>query len=411
MSCVFRPGEFMLPQPVDVTWPVIACDQFTSDPEYWQRLRQAIADRPSTLNMILPEVCLDEPEDALDARTRAARSAMDRAISDGTLQPLGTGYVYVERTLQNGSVRRGLVGIIDLEQYDVTPGSQAAVRPTERTVAERIPPRMRLRQQATLDFSHVLLFADDPQDRILGTLEACRDSLPCLYDLDLLEQGGHIRGYAVTGTAADTVSGYIQAYEQARRALNPASPLLYAVGDGNHSLAAARACYTRACQTEPESAVAGRRYATVELINLRDASLQFEPIHRIVYDTDVQALLHTLEESVCCPDGIPVTWRTRDQEGILRLNPALGLLPIHTLQTALDQGLDAHPGRIDYIHDEDALLSLVGQSDSIGFLLPAIDKNRFFDAIAADGVFPRKTFSIGHAREKRYYMETRILMA
>ncbi|MBQ9324928.1 MAG: DUF1015 domain-containing protein [Clostridia bacterium] len=411
MPRIFTSSRLMLPVSVTPLWPVIACDQFTSDPSYWERVNAQVGEAPSALRLVLPEIYLEEDLESQDARIASIHTTMQKYLTDGTLHSLDDGYVYVERQLQSGAVRRGLVGVIDLEAYDATADSCACVRPTERTVPERIPPRMRVRQNAKLEMTHVLLFADDPTDTILGCLESRKPSLPCLYDMDLMENGGHITGYAVTGEAKKAVDTILDSYEDTRRSQTSAAPLLYAVGDGNHSLATAKACY-EACKAH-SSAETQRiaRYAMVEVINLRDASLQFEPIHRILTSTDPELLLSAMKKNICASHGYPLLWHSGKQSGTLYLDPSLGALPISILQSFLDTWLESHPGKIDYIHDEDALLALAEKPNSIGFLLPVIDKEHFFSAILQDGVFPRKTFSIGHAREKRYYMEARIIQA
>ena len=407
MTC-FQPADILLPRDVDMNkWAVIACDQFSSEPEYWQRVRERVGEAPSALHLIFPEAELRlEPEKRI-AAINARMADYERA---GLFRTLENSFVYVERTLSDGTLRRGLVGMLDLERYDYAAQTDAAVRATERTVIERIPPRVRIRENASLELPHVLLLCDDEEDMILRPLESERKEN--LYDLELMEGGGHIRGWRIQGTAAKALSARIERYEAAmtqRCAALGASPLLYAVGDGNHSLAAAKACYeVLRSRLGPEKA--GRhpaRFALVELENLHDEAQRFEPIHRIVARTDVPALLEAVRRELGAETGPRLRWISGDREGELRLDPTRGQLEVGILQSFLDHWLETHAGEIDYIHGEESLRRLAREKDCLGFLLPEVEKNAFFRGIMTDGVLPRKTFSMGSARDKRYYLEAR----
>lgn len=407
MNC-FLPADILLPQGIDMEkWAVIACDQFSSEPEYWQRVRAFVGEAPSALHLIFPEAELrQEPE----KRIASIRACMDAYEREGLLRRLENSFVYVERRLSDGTLRRGLVGMLDLERYDYAAETDAAVRATERTVVERIPPRMKIREHARLELPHVLLLCDDEQDAILGPLADERTEL--LYDVELMEGGGHVRGWRISGAAAQAVSARIAAYESgtaARYAALSDAPMLYAVGDGNHSLATAKACYEalRAALGPEAAARHPARYALVELENLHDGAQRFEPIHRVVTRTDVPALLRAAQRELGAEAGLELRWCSAGTEGTLCLHPAHGELPVGVLQRFLDRWLAEHPGEIDYIHGEDSLRRLSQEPDSIGFLLPEVEKNAFFRGIMAGGVLPRKTFSMGRARDKRYYMEAR----
>ncbi len=404
----FLPADILLPRDVDMEkWAVIACDQFTSEPDYWQRVERFVGPAPSTLRLIFPEAELKkDPE----AHIRAIRAAMAAYWEENRFIAYPDSFVYVERELADGSIRRGLVGMLDLEDYDYLPQSKAAVRATERTVLERIPPRVKIREGAELELPHVLLLCDDEEDRILAPLED-EKSEP-LYDFDLMEQGGHIRGWLVSGEAARAACERLDGYERGmavRCADLTETPMLYAVGDGNHSLATAKACWEKLKPTlsAAEAAVHPARWALVELENLHDRAQRFAPIHRIVSHTDPLALLQAARTEIGADAGIPLRWFSGERSGILNLDPTKGQLAVGILQGFLDAWLAENEGQIDYIHGDDSLRRLARAEDSIGFLLPDVEKNAFFRSIMLDGVLPRKTFSMGQAREKRYYLEAR----
>ena len=404
----FLPADILLPRDVDMEkWAVIACDQFSSEPEYWQRVERFVGEAPSTLRLIFPEAELKEDP---EAHIRAIRASMEAYLAGGRFVCRPDCFVYVERELADGSLRRGLVGRVDLEEYDYLPHSAATVRATERTVLERIPPRVKIREGAGLELPHVLLLCDDEEDSILAPLE--REKGEALYDFELMEQGGRIRGWLVSGTEARAACERLDAYEArmaARCAAFTDSPMLYAVGDGNNSLATARACWEQLKSTlsPEEAAVHPARWALVELENLHDRAQRFAPIHRIVSRTEPGALLEAARRELGAEAGIPLRWFSGERSGVLTLDPARGQLAVGILQGFLDEWLAEHPGELDYIHGDESLQRLARAEDSIGFLLPDVEKTAFFRSIMLDGVLPRKTFSMGQAREKRYYLEAR----
>lgn len=407
----FQSADILLPQYCNLeSWAVIACDQFTSEPEYWARVHERVGDSPSALHLVLPEAELKQDT---EERIRSIRETMRTYEDEKRFSCLRDSFVYVERELTDGTVRRGLVGKLDLEQYDYSPHAKTSVRATERTVVERIPPRMKIREGASLELPHVLLLCDDREDAILSPLRK-RQEKP-LYDFDLMEDGGHIRGWQISGSEAEAVSQRLSAYEWEQRLRwqdFTGEPMLYAAGDGNHSLATAKACYeklkekigTEAAKRHPA------RYALAELGNLHDPSLRFEPIHRLVSGTDPEELLQAAEAAISAKSGSAVRWFSGGQSGEIRLDTEKGSLPVGILQDFLDAYLRDHPGETDYIHGEESLLSLAQVPGSIGFLLPPIEKNAFFQSIMKDGVLPRKTFSMGQARDKRYYLEARKIL-
>ena len=404
------PTKILLPRQ-DVhptTWACVACDQYTSQPEYWEDVALQVGDAPSTLRLMLPECYLSKTEQ----RVPVINQTMQNYLQSGVLEQAVTdGYVLVERSTQSGQ-RIGLVCAVDLEQYDYTKGAKPLVRPTEETIAARLPARLRIRQGAAIEMSHIMMLVDDPLHSVIEPLYAKRDELRPLYDFPLMKEGGHLRGWAVED-AAD-IAAISQALEQVK-ARQGADPLLFAVGDGNHSLATAKAAWealkpqlTAQQQDHPA------RYALCEVENIHDDALTFEPIHRILTGVNGAELMQdwTL---YCHQRGMDLSEGTADQQvqvlyGGMEITAAIqnpdGAIPVDTLQRYLDDYLRRHPeAEIDYIHGDDVLRDLAQKEGSIGFLVPPIDKSTFFEAIKQLGTLPRKTFSMGHAHEKRFYME------
>ena len=414
MPC-FTSFNVLLPFPEYLPhWPVIACDQFTSQPEYWEEVERSVGGYPSALRCILPEAELAGcPEERYDS----IRASMRKYLQSGLFREYPDSFVYVERTLHDGQIRSGVVGVVDLEQYDYHAHARTAVRATEKTVEERIPPRMKIRRKAPLELSHVLLLCDDEGDRLISSLRDRRKRMEILYDMDLPMEGGHITGWLADGEHAEAFKNELDLYCGRIKAgfsdeVNPdAAPVLFAVGDGNHSLASARACYEELKKTGADcTALRLARYAMVELENLWDDSQKIEPIHRILTGTDPHTALRFLKDTAGTDDpseGIGIPWYSGKENGTLYLRRERGLFPVGTLQNALDTYCRGSGGTIDYIHDLDALRSLAGQDGVIGFELPEITAGTLFRGIADGGVLPRKTFSMGTAREKRYYMEAR----
>lgn len=399
------PGTFLLPRPDAnwTAWACVACDQYTSEPEYWQRVDTLVGHQPSTLRLILPECDLPAPPERIDAIHAAMRDALN------VLHPGVTdGFVLLERTTSTGK-RLGLVCCVDLERYRYD-GAKTLIRPTEETVASRLPARLAIRNGAPLESSHVMLLLDDPQRTVIEPLYARRDQLSPLYDFDLMQQSGHARGWAVTSDADK--AAIAAALNRLKDALG-ADPLLFAVGDGNHSLATAKSCYEELKKNNPGVDLSNHpaRYALVELENIHDPAQVFEPIHRVIFKTEPKKLLKALEDACGGTEGFPVKWYIGEESGTIVLDKNKGELAVGILQHFLDEYLKSNPGEIDYIHDDDALISFAKQENAIGFLLPAMEKSQLFRGVIADGVLPRKTFSMGHSREKRYYLEGRKIKA
>ncbi|MBR2337864.1 MAG: DUF1015 domain-containing protein [Clostridia bacterium] len=381
-------------------WAVVACDQFTSQPEYWHAVEATVGDASSTLRLIQPEVFLEQGDN-----TAKVNATMQQYLEDGTLVPaVRDGFVVVERSTPAGK-RLGLMAALDLECYDFTTGT-LLTRATEGTVADRLPPRVKIRQNAPLELPHVLVLIDDPDRTVIEPLFAAKCGEQPLYDVELMQDGGHLRGWAVEDEPCKT------SLAAALNALNTkANGFLYAVGDGNHSLATAKICWenVKATLSPAEQVTHPARYALVELENLHDEAILFEPIHRVLFHVDADDLLRGFSNYVAA-QGMSLT----DGEDIVfvdhggySLANAAGMLPVAVLQNFLDEYLKTHPATIDYIHGEQTVRDLCAAPDAVGILLTGIPKDGFFDGIRAGGHFPRKTFSMGEAPEKRYYMEAR----
>ena len=405
----FIPADILMPQIDSMKkWAVIACDQFSSQPEYWEEVEDYVKDAPSTLHLMLPEAKLGSKDE--DEKIRKIQSTMKNYMDNHMLKTYEKSFIYVERTLQNKKIRRGIVGAIDLEEYSYTPEKEAKIRSTEKTVMERIPPRMKIRYQAPIELPHVILLCDDWKNELLEFITQRKETLTKLYDFDLMQDGGHITGWLVDGEVKEQLIEKLREYEdQMKEKYGELSkePMYYAVGDGNHSLATAKACYEKLKQNHQWEHVENHpaRYALVELENLHDDSQQFEPIHRIITGTDVQNLLSALKEQCCKEEGQEIRCYFGDREEVLHLDLHEHQLAVDKVQTFLDEYLKDNSGCIDYIHGEDVLKKLSKQEDAIGIELPPMEKDELFPSVMTDGTLPRKTFSMGHACEKRYYIE------
>ncbi len=408
------PGELLTPAPPvkAETWACVACDQYTSQPEYWEEAARLVGDAPSCLRMVLPECCLPEAAERIPRIHREMARCLEENLFAGWGEKC---MMLVERTTQSGC-RLGLVCLVDLEAYDFT-GEKSLVRPTEETITARLPARQAVRRHAPLETSHVMLLIDDPQRTVIEPLYRCwRDAMDA-YDFELMQGGGHLRGKRITDplqlqAVADALSSL--------KAKQGEAPLLFAVGDGNHSLATARAHWLELRLTLPpeERESHPARFAMAEIVNIHDPALNFEPIHRLLTGVDGEALLADWAAYAAArgmqvmpgevPEAQVFTFITGEQAQPVSVLSPDGPLPVATLQRYLDDFLARHSqAEIDYIHGDDVLRRLAGVPGCAGFLLPALDKSAFFHAIDVLGTLPRKTFSMGHAHEKRCYMECR----
>ena len=415
MSAYFLPADIQLPDfsKVDGTkWSVVACDQYTSQPEYWAAAEQTVGDAPSTLKLILPEVQLNESE----ARVPVIQDTMNQYIRS-LLVTHQNKMIYLERTQSNGKIRRGLVGMIDLEQYDYTRGSRSLIRATEGTVLERIPPRLAVRRGASLELPHVMLLIDDVQKTVIEPLAARAESLPLAYSFDLMQNSGHVTARFVDSVGLGRITTALEKLispEQMRaRYGEDVAPLLFAVGDGNHSLATAKAAYEEIKAQHGDAALYHpARYALAEVVNLHDDALHFEPIYRVMFGVDPDDVLEKLEEYSFSLRGSAAPQQARflsaTRRGTIHFGTPAEQLTVGTLQTFIDAYIAEHPeATVDYIHGTKAVEVLSMKENAVGFLFSGMEKDQLFPAVMQDGALPRKTFSMGAAADKRFYIECR----
>ena len=414
----FSPADILLPVDCGLTkWAVVACDQYTSQPEYWERVDQYVGEAPSTLRLILPESKLES--DNVEEEIAKINQTMEAYLKEERLRSLDNSLLYIERKLTNGKVRYGLIGKLDLEQYDYSKGSGTPVRATEGTVLERIPPRMRVRRNAPIELPHIMVLIDDPDKNIIEPLHEATSKMSMVYKTTLMEKGGQIAGYLLDKEQTEDVLTKMAALADPDRFAKyynaEGYPVLtFAMGDGNHSLATAKACWEELKPTlsEAERETHPARYALIELTNLHDDSLEFEAIHRVLFDVDGEKLLN--DYIAAYPgahlgegEGHQVTYILNGKKGVVTVPNPSAQLEVGTLQTFLDTYLKENGGKIDYIHGEDVTEQLASQPNSIGFILPCMDKDQLFPTVIFDGALPRKTFSMGEAHDKRFYLESR----
>jgi hypothetical protein len=423
--------QVYLPKPgIDLKkWAVIACDQFTSEPEYWQEVERIVGEAPSTLNLTFPEVYLEQP--GKEERIRNIQASMRTYLAEGTLQP-HEGLVYVERSVASRT-RKGLVLCLDLEAYDYTRGSSSLIRATEGTIVDRLPPRMKIREGAALELPHILVLIDDPQGTVIEPLAGAKAKLETLYDFDLMLESGHLAGYAVDAASENRVVAALRELAKpetfaAKYGISADKPvLLFAMGDGNHSLATAKAIWEK---IKPQVGMDHpARYALVEIENVHDEGLDFEPIHRTLFGLK-RDLLAALQEkfgadfsyrpAASAAEMVKLVDAARGprqviglvgggkESGLIEIANASSNLPVGTIQAFLDEFMkEGGAEKIDYVHGEDVLVRLGSQPGNAGFYLPGMSKSDLFKTVILDGALPRKTFSMGEAREKRFYMEAR----
>ena len=420
----FTAADILLPAagvPLD-PWACIAVDQFTSQPEYWQRAEHLADGKPSTLHIVLPEAYLGTPQEA--ERLESIRRTMEE-YRKTVLTRKVHGYVYVERTQMDGTVRQGLVGAVDLDAYDYAKGSKPAIRPSESTVVERIPPRLKVRRGATLETPHVMMLADDADCTLIEPIGLMKNQLPPLYDGELMLGGGHLRGWAVENPAL--IAGIDAALAAladpaafARRwpAAKGQQPMVLAVGDGNHSLATAKAYWEelKPTLTEEQRRTHPARWCLAEVCNVHSPAIEIEPIHRVVFGVGARELYAALDawdqqqgSSTTMSDQRLRLADAHGESAVALANPPAPLT-VGSVEAFLADFLPAHPGvTVDYIHGESTALALASDParPATAILLPDFAKADLFKGVVLGGVLPRKTFSMGHAEEKRYYIECR----
>ena len=415
---IFRAADILLPKNVDFSkWSVVACDQYSSEPQYWEKAEEIAKGSPSTLNIIYPEAYLNEPDG--DKRIERINRTMEQYLSDGIFKEYSDSLIYVERTQKNGKVRRGIVGVIDLEAYDYSVGSQSLVRATEGTIISRIPPRQRIRKNAPLELPHILMLADDREKEIIEPLSEIKDSFEVVYDFELMQGGGHLKGWLLDDDAKKDVLSKVEKLESeeefhAKYGIDGKSVLAIAVGDGNHSLATAKACWEEIKKTLSAEQQQNHpaRFALAELENLHDDALEFEPIHRVVFGVEPKSVLDAMYKyypqiSETDNGGQKIVIVYQGIEKTVYITDAPLNLAVGTFQKFMDDYLSEHSGEIDYIHGEDVVRNLTKSENTIGFVFDAMEKNDLFTTVIEDGALPRKTFSMGEAYDKRFYLEAK----
>lgn len=448
--CIAKPRVLLPNKDIDLNkWAVIACDQFTSPNEnYWQKVEKYVGDAPSTLKLIFPEYYLADKEN-INSRIQKIQTEMKKYLSEGVLvDPLGKDYfVYTRRKLSNGKVRQGLVALMDLEEYSYKKGEKTAIRPTEGIVEERLPIRMEIRKGAPLEFPHILMLVDDPERKLIEPLGVALEKHTKLFDFDLMMDGGHAEGYAVTSMElekkiVEVMEGFAdrQLFQKKYGLSSPENPLVVAVGDGNHSLASAKAVWEEVKQrliTEGKSWENNpARYAMAEIINVHDEALVFEPIHRVLFDVgEMEPFMEVMNKyfgdkgSMCNVRELEtkeeMSETMMDKKGsknsqmfgvsyikneelkylVVEVTPPVHSLVVGALQMFIDDYISLHSEvKVDYLHGEEGVIrdsSIVG---NVGFFLPGMNKGDLFNSVIQDGVTPRKTFSMGEADTKAYYI-------
>lgn len=404
-TTAFKNADILIPKNTNMKkWSVIACDQYTSEPEYWNTVNDIVGNVPSSLNLILPEIYL-ENDDVTD-RINNIHSCMNKYISDGVFDEYKNAMVYVERIQSNGILRQGIVGAIDLEEYDFSKGSTSQVRATEATVIERIPPRIRVRQGAELELPHIMILIDDPNNTVIEPI--AKNQMQKIYDFELMQNGGSIKGYLLDEEIQNKVNAALCSLSDKNE-----DTLLFAMGDGNHSLATAKEFYEQLKKANPDKDLSDHpaRYALVEIVNLYSEALKFEAIHRLVYDVDYNKLIseitNTLDLSENNVSDQYIIMFHDNIERKLYINNKSSNLSVGSLQNFLDGYIKENGGKIDYIHGADTAKNLAVKHNGISFVLPDMNKLQLFPTVIKDGALPRKTFSMGHAEDKRFYIEAR----
>ncbi len=416
MSTAFKAADILIPQNINMEkWAVVACDQYTGQPDYWKRVEETVGNANSTLKLILPEVYLEEPDS--EERINKIHTEMNRILGTDTLKEYKDSIVYIERVQSDGKVRQGLIGMIDLEEYDYHKGSTSQVRATEATVIERIPPRIKVRQGAPLELPHIMILIDDENKTVVEPCETIKNTSSPIYDFNLMENGGKIGGYILDSTLKSSVLSALdnlndnEAFNK-KYNISGYPTLLYAMGDGNHSLATAKEFYEQLKQSNPNADFSNHpaRYALVEIVNLHSPALEFEAIHRIVTNVNADELMQEMTEKLELNDEKSeqaFTVILNGTEKTVYVHKPTSQLTVGSLQEFLDEYLKKTAAKIDYIHGIDVVKTLAKQENSIGFILPDMKKSELFPTVIKDGALPRKTFSMGHAEDKRFYIECR----
>ncbi len=416
MNIPFKRGNILLPKNTDMTkWSVVACDQYTSEPEYWNDVEKIVGDAPSTLKLTLPEIYLEDEN--VSERIAKINSNMKALLDEDFFNEYKDSMIYLERTQSDGKIREGLIGVVDLEAYSYEKGAETPIRATEKTVIERIPPRVKIRENAPLELPHIMILIDDDKKQIIENLKNKVSEDDIVYDFDLMKNGGHVKGYLLNEETMDEVDKGLKELADKevfakKYDVNNKEILLFAMGDGNHSLATAKACYEKLKETMSEEEYLNNpaRYALVELVNLHSPALEFEAINRVIFNTEPEKLLNSLKEYYQINkdgNGQKIEVITNDVDEKWYIENPKSNIAVGSIQIFLDEYLKNNEGKIDYIHGEETTKNLAKQSGNVGFIFEAMPKNELFKTVILDGSLPRKTFSMGHSYDKRYYLESR----
>lgn len=416
MNIPFKRGNILLPKNTDMTkWSVVACDQYTSEPEYWNDVEKIVGDAPSTLKLTLPEIYLED--ESVSERIAKINSNMKALLDEDFFNEYKDSMIYLERTQSDGKIREGLIGVVDLEAYSYEKGAETPIRATEKTVIERIPPRVKIRENAPLELPHIMILIDDDKKQIIENLKNKVSEDDIVYDFDLMKNGGHVKGYLLNEETMDEVDKGLKELADKevfakKYDVNNKEVLLFAMGDGNHSLATAKACYEKLKETMSEEEYLNNpaRYALVELVNLHSPALEFEAINRVIFNTNPEKLLNSLKEYYQINkdgNGQEIEVITNDVDEKWYIENPKSNIAVGSIQIFLDEYLKNNEGKIDYIHGEETTKNLAKQSGNVGFIFEAMPKNELFKTVILDGSLPRKTFSMGHSYDKRYYLESR----
>ncbi len=391
MGIPFKKADILIPKKtVDMhKWSVVACDQYTSEPSYWNEVNEIVGDNPSTLNLTLPEIYLEEAD--VQDRIKKINDNMKSMLEQDLFDEYKDSMFYIERTQFDGKVREGIIGVVDLEDYSYEKGSQTLIRATEKTVIERIPPRVKVRENALLELPHIMILIDDDKKEIIENLKNVVTDEDIVYDTDLMQKGGHIKGYKLSN---ETINDVITKLEnladkdnfEKKYNVTDKGVLLFAMGDGNHSLATAKACYEKLKETMSEEEYLNHpaRYALVELVNLHSEALKFEAIHRVIFDVDVENLVEELNKYYTINEdgnGQKFELITKDYDKTLYIENPKSNIPVGSIQVFLDEYLADHQGKIDYIHGDDTTKEMASKEGNVGIIFDAMSKGDLFKTV------------------------------
>ena len=416
MNIPFKRANILIPKNIDMEkWSVVACDQYTSEPEYWEEVEEIADNNPSTLRLILPEIFLEEEN--IENRISKINDTMQQYLDNDLFCEYKDTMIYLERTQNDGRIREGLIGMIDLEDYSYEEGSESLIRATEKTVIERIPPRLSVRKNVSLELPHIIVLIDDEERNIIESLKNEVTDKDIVYDFELMQKGGRVKGYKLNNAIINRLEGKMikfmdKDYFESKYNVKDKGILMFAIGDGNHSLATAKTNFENLKKTMKEDEYLNHpsRYALVEIMNIHSSSLEFEPIHRVIFDTDVKKLINNLYNYYDInEDGIGQSFEivTKDIHKKLYISNPKSNIAVGSIQLFLDDYLKENIGKTDYIHGDETAKIMSMKDGNVGILFESIDKKDLFKTIILDGTLPRKTFSMGHSYDKRYYLEAR----